>query len=48
MERPAIGTGNGLNGKMFARARAAGDADLITALATLERIGAAHTWRSLD
>jgi len=49
MERLAIGAGDGLNSKMFALVRAAGDPSAITALGTFEQIGAAHRrYRSLD
>ena len=42
MECLAIGAGNGLDGKMPARLRPAGDANAITALGTFEQIGTAH------
>jgi hypothetical protein len=42
MECLAIGAGNGLDGKMPALVRAAGDANAITALGTFEQIGTAH------
>ena len=42
MECLAIGAGNGLDGKMLALVRAAGDASAITAPGTFEQISTAH------
>jgi hypothetical protein len=45
MECLAIAAGNGLDGKMPALLRPAGDANAITALGTFEQIGTAHKFQ---